>query len=640
MLPESSLEVALSTGIVLIGIILNSVIIGTFSSIVTQANESISRHKLKMDGIERYLRTNRVPRELTQTIHAYYRYIWAESSADGLFDDLSPSLKLQLSLAVMQPFIKKCSLFAGVGTACVEAVVKRLVRRIAIPGELLCAEGEVGHEMYFIARGVVAIYKYLDARQKLLAKLTIGNNFGETAMLKDDPRNATVQATMFTELYVLSRTAFEQIVNESADMRSALKQHIQRLEQQLSVSLALKRWAKVRAYVFGEDSPYKMSGRRRSSSRFVDVVRSMTQRRNSETRLVSQAEALQVWDLVLKHEGSVHAKCARIHAKLMTEEGIIKTEVEGKVEAQHEYERGDYILCGSRGGRYPMPGHQFSSRYDTAHVEPASDPLLASDGFKLFKAKGKVWSHKLTPDEVVEHFPNGRFLGKWGGVVKVAAGDVVVMPYPAGGEVYTVKGPFFDSTYAFDRDVPSRAPAAHDASASSSWRAAPGAGGSLSRMLRTTTPLESNSPKSPRSPISPLAKAATTVAAAATAPTTAAGGPEAGGRNHDGRARRRASDGDRAGATAAAATAEAAAAAPGPENASAAGLDGGGGGGAEGARGAGRLRERSHLERPALFVSTAAVGAAATTSPADGKADAGGEVTKFLDLGTPKRGGE
>ena len=44
-----------------------------------------------------------------------------------------------------------------------------------------------------------------------------------------------------------------------------------------------------------------------------------------------------------------------------------------------------------------------------------------------------------------------------GGVAEVATGDYVVSPYPAGGEVYSIKGPLFDSTYSLE-DPKSRVP--------------------------------------------------------------------------------------------------------------------------------------------------------------------------------------
>ena len=154
-------------------------------------------------------------------------------------------------------------------------------------------------------------------------------------------------------------------------------------------------------------------------------------------RVVSQVTALQQWDDTLRREGSIHSKVTKVNAKRMPEEGTIETVVDGKMESRRSYERGDYLVCGSRGGRYPMADHQFSSRYNITCPEPASDPKLASAGFKMFKAKGKVghrtsavivvrsvvifstrllqrqvWSHKLTLDEVCDYFPSGQFFGK------------------------------------------------------------------------------------------------------------------------------------------------------------------------------------------------------------------------------------
>ena len=110
----------------------------------------------------------------------------------------------------------------------------------------------------------------------------------------------------------------------------------------------------------------------------------------SDGRVVSQADVLQIWDVMLRREGLIHVKTTKVHAKCMTEEGTIETVVNAITESRRAYEKGDYLVCGSRGGRYPMQERQFTSRYSTFQPEPASNPALASAGFKLFKAKGKV----------------------------------------------------------------------------------------------------------------------------------------------------------------------------------------------------------------------------------------------------------
>ena len=115
-----------------------------------------------------------------------------------------------------------------------------------------------------------------------------------------------------------------------------------------------------------------------------------TDEKSPDGRVVSQADVLRVWDVTLRCEGSIYEKSTKVHAKRTTEEGTIDTLVNGKVEARRPYEKNDYIICGSRGGHYPMSERQFASRYNTTHTDPASDPVLASAGFRLHTAKGKV----------------------------------------------------------------------------------------------------------------------------------------------------------------------------------------------------------------------------------------------------------
>ena len=179
----------------------------------------------------------------------------------------------------------------------------------------------------------------------------------------------------------------------------------------------------------------------------------------------------------------------------MAENGTIETVVDGVVEARRDYCKGDYIVLGSRGGRYPMTASEFASRYHTdretqenrenrekqAVVEapslpsrpparrptkkrtsfrfvfgdasmskaprPARDPALAEEGFELFTPTGKVWIHELSAEDIRKHFPAGRFTGRWGGEVKVDAGDILASPFPSGGEVYLIKSQLFFRTY-------------------------------------------------------------------------------------------------------------------------------------------------------------------------------------------------
>ena len=107
------------------------------------------------------------------------------------------------------------------------------------------------------------------------------------------------------------------------------------------------------------------------------------------------------------------------------------------VPARRVCEAGDYIVVGSRGGRYAMKAASFEARYETAadSLRSPTDDALAAEGFCHYRPTGQVLALALGTNEVARYFPTGSFMGKWGGFVKVSDGDMLVMPYPTGGEV-------------------------------------------------------------------------------------------------------------------------------------------------------------------------------------------------------------
>ena len=114
----------------------------------------------------------------------------------------------------------------------------------------------------------------------------------------------------------------------------------------------------------------------------------------SSCRTVSQLDAYYEWNATLR-EAHIYSKSTAVYAKRMTEDGVIETIVGGSVEACRSYVKSDYLVCGSRGGRWPMSTGDFNLRYDTRKPEPASDPRLARAGFKQYKAIGKVVCSRL-----------------------------------------------------------------------------------------------------------------------------------------------------------------------------------------------------------------------------------------------------
>src|SRR5262245_26013328 len=96
--------------------------------------------------------------------------------------------------------ISKVPLFAELDAAEISDVMELLRAQVAEPGEIIVRAGDTAHSMYFIASGEVEIV-LKDKKEPV--HLSVGQFFGEVAVLRRSRRNATVIATTRTNLLVL-----------------------------------------------------------------------------------------------------------------------------------------------------------------------------------------------------------------------------------------------------------------------------------------------------------------------------------------------------------------------------------------------------------------------------------------------------
>ena len=112
-----------------------------------------------------------------------------------------------------------------------------------------------------------------------------------------------------------------------------------------------------------------------------------------------------------------------MHARRCESAGVCHTTINGEHETSKPYEAGDYLLIGTEGERYSIPGATFLKRYDAAHPADADTAALHAEGFRKFEATGRVWAHLLTEADMAAHFPGGSFMASWNEPFTVHAGD-------------------------------------------------------------------------------------------------------------------------------------------------------------------------------------------------------------------------
>ena len=133
----------------------------------------------------------------------------------------------------LKRFIKDVPLFAGLLPSEVDRITLVMRPLELKAGELVCSEGDPGHQFYIIASGEASV----ERGGQTVTKLHAGDYFGELALLDRGPRSATVRALSDSRVYVLNEQSFVGVLNE-----------VPALAQKLLASLATRlREAEARA---------------------------------------------------------------------------------------------------------------------------------------------------------------------------------------------------------------------------------------------------------------------------------------------------------------------------------------------------------------------------------------------------------
>ena len=75
-------------------------------------------------------------------------------------------------------------------------------------GDIICREGSAGREMYVIVKGVVKVFKTVNAEKIYLSTLKRNDFLGELCLLLNQPRTASVEAAEDTEVIVIHQKEF------------------------------------------------------------------------------------------------------------------------------------------------------------------------------------------------------------------------------------------------------------------------------------------------------------------------------------------------------------------------------------------------------------------------------------------------
>lgn len=188
-------------------------IIGSISSLLANLDTNKSHFREKLEKLMAFMRSRQIPRDLQAKVRAYYDYLWENrrgSLEEEILASLPRSLRVEIAIALKSELLRKVPLFQKAEPALIRQLVLHLEPVIYLPNDVIFQQGEIGHGMYFIAKGSVEIYN--EKTKERYAILNEGNFFGEMSLLLKAPRNASAKALDYCDLYRLEKGIFDEIL--------------------------------------------------------------------------------------------------------------------------------------------------------------------------------------------------------------------------------------------------------------------------------------------------------------------------------------------------------------------------------------------------------------------------------------------
>ncbi|KAJ3362274.1 hypothetical protein GGF32_006306 [Allomyces javanicus] len=219
-------EILFTTCELLFASVMYGLIITNLAAIVrsydnqAELDEMAKNRNFKRTMMRRYMINNKFPRELQKKIVDQEEFEWVHKQGidlDNLFQELPISLRQEAAVHLYYDLINKVPLFRAADESFKVALVERINKITVQAGFYICRAGDPGKEMYFIRSGTVHILT--PDESKVIVTLKQASFFGELALLESSSRRtATAKAVVETELCVLRKDEFNQILYDHPEM--------------------------------------------------------------------------------------------------------------------------------------------------------------------------------------------------------------------------------------------------------------------------------------------------------------------------------------------------------------------------------------------------------------------------------------
>ncbi|AEJ18459.1 cyclic nucleotide-binding domain-containing protein [Gracilinema caldarium] len=205
---NNNLQIIYTVIIELFGVGMFSYVIANVSSLVANLDVAKSAYRRHLDEVNAFLHAQRIPLHLQERVRDYYSYLWEQQrgvSTMQVLQEFPRSLSQEILLYLNRDVLERVELFCGADELFIREAMQLLKSEVFLPGEYIIHQGEIGDCMYFLTSGTVQVL--VDGKE--ITRLGPGSPFGETALVEQGHRNASVVSIDYSTGYRLSKSDFE-----------------------------------------------------------------------------------------------------------------------------------------------------------------------------------------------------------------------------------------------------------------------------------------------------------------------------------------------------------------------------------------------------------------------------------------------
>ncbi|KAG7220339.1 hypothetical protein INR49_010175 [Caranx melampygus] len=235
-LPKREEEYLFMIADLLIAVLVFASIVGNVGNVISSLRDRDNVFFPNHELVKAYLRSHHISKELRQRIDNWYQHLHINKKImreNEILQQLPLHLRTEIAVSVHLPTLSKVTIFQSCEKSLLEELVLKLTPQVFSPGEYVCRKGDVGHEMYIIKEGKLAVVA--DDGVTEFAVLGEGNFFGEISILNikgnksGNRRTANIRSIGYSDLFSLSKEDLMDVLSEFP----AAKHHLEEKGRQI-----------------------------------------------------------------------------------------------------------------------------------------------------------------------------------------------------------------------------------------------------------------------------------------------------------------------------------------------------------------------------------------------------------------------